>query len=46
MLKWYLKDILEEAGGSLRVVSAGNKDGHLGDFPIDVWVMRRGKRRF
>lgn len=42
MLQRYLKDMLEETGGSLRVVSAGNEDGHLGDFPTDVWVMRRG----
>jgi len=43
MLQWYLRDLLEETGGSLSVVNAGNKDGHLGDFPTDVWVIKRGR---
>ena len=43
MLKWYLKGKLEKSGGSLEVVRAGNKDGHLGDLPTEVWVIKKGK---
>lgn len=43
MLRSYLRSELEKSGGSLEVVTAGNKDNHLGDVRAEVWVIKKGK---
>lgn len=43
-LKTYLMRLLQENGGSLTERTAGNKDGHLGDYHTDVWVIKKGSK--